>query len=115
MADVGTLHTLKQRWAALPLLMRFAVIAIAIAGAGYWGVTQVMTRNPSMTVLFSNLAEEDAAQIVERLRAGNIRFQLESGVVDAFVVGVESVDHVDRLVDGTRLALAEVGYRVALA
>jgi flagellar M-ring protein FliF len=79
MADVGTLQALKQRWAALPLLLRFAAIAIAIAGAGYWGVTQVMTRNPSMTVLFSNLAEEDAAQIVERLRAGNIRFQLESG------------------------------------
>jgi aryl-alcohol dehydrogenase-like predicted oxidoreductase len=43
------------------------------------------------------------------------RFQIESGVVDAFVVGVESVDHVDRLLDGTRLALAEVGYRAALA
>lgn len=43
------------------------------------------------------------------------RFQLESGVVDAFVVGVESVDHVDRLLDGTRLALAEVGYHAALA
>jgi flagellar M-ring protein FliF len=79
MADVGTLQALKQRWAALPLMLRFAVIALSIAGAGYWGVTQVMIRNPSMTVLFSNLAEEDAAQIVERLRAGNIPFQLQSG------------------------------------
>ena len=33
------------------------------------------------------------------------RFQLESGVVDAFVVGVESIDQIDQLVGGTQLAL----------
>ena len=42
------------------------------------------------------------------------RFQLESGVVDAFVVGVESVEQVDRLLSGTQRALDDVGYlRVA--
>src|ERR1043166_3013488 len=39
------------------------------------------------------------------------RFQIESGVVDAFVVGVEKVEHVDRLITGTQLALDELGYR----
>jgi 1-deoxyxylulose-5-phosphate synthase len=39
------------------------------------------------------------------------RFQLASGVVDAFVVGVESVEQIDELVDGTDRAMAEVGYR----
>lgn len=39
------------------------------------------------------------------------KFQLASGVVDAFVVGVESVAHVDALLEGTRVALADVGYR----
>jgi aryl-alcohol dehydrogenase-like predicted oxidoreductase len=43
------------------------------------------------------------------------RFQIESGVVDAFVVGVESVEQIDRLFDGTSVALAEVGYRAAHA
>jgi 1-deoxyxylulose-5-phosphate synthase len=33
------------------------------------------------------------------------RFQIESGVVDAFVVGVESVGHVDHLLRGTQSAL----------
>ena len=33
------------------------------------------------------------------------RFQLESGVVDAFVVGVESVAQVDQLLGGTQVAL----------
>ncbi|MDT5268737.1 MAG: 1-deoxyxylulose-5-phosphate synthase [Acidobacteriota bacterium] len=43
------------------------------------------------------------------------RFQIESGVVDAFVVGVESVEHIDELLGGTQLALNELGYRAATA
>ena len=39
------------------------------------------------------------------------RFQIASGVVDAFVVGVESVEQVDALIDGTQVAIAELGYR----
>jgi aryl-alcohol dehydrogenase-like predicted oxidoreductase len=41
------------------------------------------------------------------------RFQVESGVVDAFVVGVEATSHVDELLQGTQIALNEVGYRMA--
>ena len=41
------------------------------------------------------------------------RFQVESGVVDAFVVGVEAASHVDELLHGTQIALNEVGYRMA--
>lgn len=41
------------------------------------------------------------------------RFQVESGVVDAFVVGVEAPSHVDELLKGTQVALNEVGYRMA--
>jgi hypothetical protein len=39
------------------------------------------------------------------------RFQVESGVVDAFVVGVEAISQVDELLHGTQVALNEVGYR----
>ena len=39
------------------------------------------------------------------------RFQIESGVVDAFVVGVEKVEHVERMITGTQVALNELGYR----
>ena len=41
------------------------------------------------------------------------RFQIESGVVDAFVVGVERIEHIDELLSGTQLALNELGYRAA--
>jgi aryl-alcohol dehydrogenase-like predicted oxidoreductase len=43
-----------------------------------------------------------------------VRFQVESGVVDAFVVGMESTKQVDQILRGTQLALNEVGYRGAL-
>jgi 1-deoxyxylulose-5-phosphate synthase len=43
------------------------------------------------------------------------RFQIESGVVDAFVVGLEKPEHVDQLVHGTQLALNAVPYRFASA
>jgi 1-deoxyxylulose-5-phosphate synthase len=39
------------------------------------------------------------------------KFQLESGVVDAFVVGIEKKEQIDQLLTGTQLALKEVGYR----
>ncbi|MDQ3815560.1 MAG: aldo/keto reductase [Armatimonadota bacterium] len=41
------------------------------------------------------------------------RFQIESGVVDAFVIGLEKTEQVDQLIRGTQLALDEVGYRLA--
>lgn len=41
------------------------------------------------------------------------RFQIESGVVDAFVVGLEKLEHVDQMIHGTQIALNEVGYRFA--
>ena len=46
--------------------------------------------------------------------ASCFRFQIESGVVDAFVVGVERPEHIDELLRGTQLAIAELGYRTVL-
>ena len=42
------------------------------------------------------------------------RFQIESGVVDAFVVGCESTAHIDQLLAGTQKALDELGYRTKI-
>ena len=43
------------------------------------------------------------------------KFQVASGVVDAFVVGVESIVQIDQLLRGTQLALNELGYRTIQA
>ena len=39
------------------------------------------------------------------------KFQIESGVVDAFVVGVQKMEHIDQLLKGTQMALNQVGYK----
>ena len=39
------------------------------------------------------------------------KFQVASGVVDAYVVGVENIEQIDQLLRGTQLALNELGYR----
>lgn len=39
------------------------------------------------------------------------KFQIESGVVDAFVIGVEQIAHIDRLLKGTQTALNQIGYK----
>lgn len=40
------------------------------------------------------------------------KFQIDSGVVDAFVVGVEKIDHIDTLLKGTQTALNQIGYKI---
>ncbi len=39
------------------------------------------------------------------------KFQIDSGVVDAFVIGVEKVEHIDALLKGTQTALNQIGYK----
>ena len=39
------------------------------------------------------------------------KFQIESGVVDAFVIGVEKIEHIDELLKGTQSALNQHGYK----
>jgi predicted aldo/keto reductase-like oxidoreductase len=43
------------------------------------------------------------------------RFQIASSAVDAFVVGVETVEHVDEMLRGTQVALNDFGYRIIAA
>lgn len=40
------------------------------------------------------------------------KFQIDSGVVDAFVIGVEKIEHIDTLLKGTQTALSQIGYKV---
>jgi 1-deoxyxylulose-5-phosphate synthase len=39
------------------------------------------------------------------------KFQIESGVVDAFVVGVQKMEHIEQLLKGTTAVLSQVGYK----
>jgi len=70
---------LRGRWGTLPATTRLlsivgVVMSLAIGAVGYTYAT-----SPNMTVLFSGLAADDAAQVVQRLGALNIPYQLENG------------------------------------
>lgn len=39
------------------------------------------------------------------------KFQIESGVVDAFVIGVQKTEHIDQLLKGTKSVLGQIGYK----
>lgn len=39
------------------------------------------------------------------------KFQIESGVVDAFVIGVQKIEHIDQLLKGTKTVLGQIGYK----
>jgi len=57
------------------------------------------------------VGEGDLVKTTPEYRDVCYRFQIESGVVDAFVVGLEKLEHVDQMIQGTQIALNEVGYR----
>ena len=70
---------LRERWGALPATTRLlsiigVVMSLAIGGVGYTYAT-----SPNMSVLFSGLDPDDAAQVVQRLGALNIPYQIDNG------------------------------------
>src|SRR5690349_5205812 len=92
---------LKQRWDALSLAQRVMIITFVVVGIGAWAWAGFESAHPARSVLFSNLAEEDAARIVERLRATNTPYEL-TGSGTTILVPEASVHE-------TRLMLASEG------
>ena len=66
----------KERFERLGLGARVGLIALGIVILGGIALYSAHDANAPTTVLFSNLAEDDAARIVERLRALNIPFSI---------------------------------------
>ncbi|HJL20374.1 MAG TPA: flagellar basal-body MS-ring/collar protein FliF [Sandaracinaceae bacterium LLY-WYZ-13_1] len=73
------LQQVKERYQALGTRAKVGLLA----GAGVLVAVLVLVAahgsEPSYAVLFSNLAQDDAARIVERLGAMNVDYQLEDG------------------------------------
>ncbi|MET0386024.1 MAG: flagellar basal-body MS-ring/collar protein FliF, partial [Polyangiales bacterium] len=66
----------KERWDKLALATRVAIAAAALVLIGVI-VAVILTSNqpPKKTVLFSNLSDDDAARIVDKLRSANIPYE----------------------------------------
>lgn len=98
---LDALRPLLDRWKALALPRRMAVVvaaALIICGA-VWGWAAANT--PSYAVLFGNLEPGDAAAIVERLKGQKIGFKLERAGTEIWVP--------EQVVYETRLQLAGEG------
>ncbi len=90
-----------ERWKALPLGRRMALVAtvalLAVGGVWAWAAATA----PSYAVLFSNLEADDASAIVERLKGQKVPFKLERGGSEILVP--------EQHVYETRLSLAGEG------
>jgi flagellar M-ring protein FliF len=73
------LKQLSDFWASLPTPKRFALVFFT--AAALIGVTaiSVLSSREHYAYLYTELSTEDAAQIVEKLKTGQIPYQLENG------------------------------------
>ena len=93
--------SLRERWDKLSLALRVAVAAGALVAIGAIVFATTQQRAPHKAVLFSNLSDDDAARIVEKLKAGNIPYEFGTDGTTLLVP--------DAQVHETRLMLASEG------
>lgn len=80
MADwAARIAPLRERWDRLALAVRVAMVAGLLVGIGAIAYAATANREPHKAVLFSNLSDDDAARIVEKLRGANIPYEFGSG------------------------------------
>lgn len=91
----------RDRWAKLALATRVAIAAAALLAIGALAFATASPRTPEKAVLFSNLTDDDAARIVEKLRGANIPYEFGSGNTTLLVP--------EKTVHETRLMLASEG------
>ncbi|HET8934181.1 MAG TPA: flagellar basal-body MS-ring/collar protein FliF [Polyangiales bacterium] len=81
--------------------MRVAIVAGLLIGIGAIAYAATANREPQKGVLFSNLSDDDAARIVEKLRGANIPYEFGAGNTTLLVP--------EKQVYETRLMLASEG------
>jgi flagellar M-ring protein FliF len=64
----------RDRWAKFSLMARVGIAAGALMAVGALVFATSVPREPKRAVLFSNLSDDDAARIVDKLRAANIPY-----------------------------------------
>jgi flagellar M-ring protein FliF len=91
----------KARWDGLSLSLRVAIAAGLLVAIGAIAFAATADREPHKAVLFSNLSDDDAARIVDKLRGANIPYEFGSGNTTLLVP--------EKQVHETRLMLASEG------
>ena len=73
------LRNLKERFQALPLTQRLLIPAMVVAVSLALGFSVFLQNQSDYGVLFTNLSQEDAGTIVEKLKGKKIPYRLETG------------------------------------
>ncbi|MEY4577542.1 MAG: flagellar M-ring protein FliF, partial [Pseudomonadota bacterium] len=103
MADwAARIALLRERWTNLALSVRVAIAAVALVaiGATLFAIA-ASNRPPKKAVLFSNLSDDDAARIVDKLKGANIPYEFGPDGTTLLVPELQ--------VHETRLTLASEG------
>ena len=91
----------KKLWMSLPVRQRWViVILVALVGAGIAGISHWQREN-SFRPLYTSLAQEDAAAIVQKLKTSGVEYRLSEGGSTVLVRG-------DRIAE-LRLEMAGAG------
>lgn len=76
MADwAARIAPFRQRWENLTLAVRVGIAAALLMALGGLAFAMTSQRAPQKAVLFSNLSDDDAARIVDKLRGANIPYE----------------------------------------
>jgi flagellar M-ring protein FliF len=73
------LGNIRDRFQALPLTQRLLIPAVLVAGILALGFLGFLQDQSDYGVLFTNLSQEDAGVIVDKLKGKKISYQLEGG------------------------------------
>jgi flagellar M-ring protein FliF len=102
MADwAARIAPLRERWDRLSLAIRVGIAAGLLVAIGGIVFAATANREPQKGVLFSNLNDDDAARIVDKLRGANIPYAFGEGNTTLLVPETQ--------VHETRLMLASEG------
>ena len=73
------LGNIRDRFQTLPLTQRLLILAVVVAGILALGFLGFLHDQSDYGVLFTNLSQEDAGVIVDKLKGKKVSYQLEGG------------------------------------
>jgi flagellar M-ring protein FliF len=76
---MGFLEKLKAVWQNISLVQKAILLAMAITFGLIMYMVMYWAKQPDMTILYHDIAPEDAAKIVDKISAKNVKYQLSNG------------------------------------
>ena len=78
-------QNLRDAWQRTGLVQRVVLLAVLLAAGGATALLVGWARTPSLALLYSGLAPEEASRIVEKVRDAGVPYELRSGGSSVYV------------------------------